>query len=299
MPHCQLISGEVRALPGAPAPRPGALLQRFRALGVSATQTRTAAFRQLVPQAPAPVVAHARILRGGPRAVVPSARPTVRGYSIRHSRIRQPTGFISPRLLAAAMPPARHASPASALRSPILVRCCRPCQPAETCAISAAPCAFSAIFFIAQRDAIWCRGSLMAGVMCLGVGWASVRSCCQAGSHHRPEQGRIRRAAACGFCGPARYLAAVRCIGRRWGSPSRRGIMVRVPGLGVSGAGVVRGAARMGRLAAGLAGFRAAARRPVTCTGAVAGMVTELAAGVKPAVPGGSLAGPRRPRRPR
>jgi hypothetical protein len=38
---------------------PGALLQQFRALGVSATQTRTAAFRQLVLQAPAPVVAHA------------------------------------------------------------------------------------------------------------------------------------------------------------------------------------------------------------------------------------------------
>jgi hypothetical protein len=64
-------------------------------------------------------------------------------------------------------------------------------------------------------------------------------------------------------------------------------------------AGLVRGAARTGRLAAGLAGFRAAARRPVTCTGAVAVVATELAASVKPAVPGGTLAGPRRSRRPR
>jgi hypothetical protein len=38
---------------------PGALLQQLRALGVPVTQTRTAAFRQLVLQAPAPVVAHA------------------------------------------------------------------------------------------------------------------------------------------------------------------------------------------------------------------------------------------------
>lgn len=38
---------------------PGALLQQFRALGVPTTQTRTAAFRQLVLQAPAPVVARA------------------------------------------------------------------------------------------------------------------------------------------------------------------------------------------------------------------------------------------------
>ena len=45
MPHCQLISGEVGALPGAPPFTPGALLQQFRALGVSAIQTRTAAFR--------------------------------------------------------------------------------------------------------------------------------------------------------------------------------------------------------------------------------------------------------------
>jgi hypothetical protein len=38
---------------------PGALVQQLRALGVAATQTRTAAFRQLVLQAPAPVVARA------------------------------------------------------------------------------------------------------------------------------------------------------------------------------------------------------------------------------------------------
>ena len=40
---------------------PGALVQQFRALGVAATQTRTAAFRQLVLQAPAPVVARPRL----------------------------------------------------------------------------------------------------------------------------------------------------------------------------------------------------------------------------------------------
>jgi hypothetical protein len=38
---------------------PGALLQQLRALGLPVTQTRTAAFRQLVLQAPAPVIAHA------------------------------------------------------------------------------------------------------------------------------------------------------------------------------------------------------------------------------------------------
>ena len=38
---------------------PGALVQQLRAHGVAATQTRTAAFRQLVLQAPAPVVARA------------------------------------------------------------------------------------------------------------------------------------------------------------------------------------------------------------------------------------------------
>jgi hypothetical protein len=38
---------------------PGALLRQFRALGIPAAQARTAAFRQLVLQAPAPVVAHA------------------------------------------------------------------------------------------------------------------------------------------------------------------------------------------------------------------------------------------------
>jgi hypothetical protein len=54
MPHCQLISGEVRALPGAPSFTPGALVQQFRAFGVSATQARTAAFRRLVLQALAP-----------------------------------------------------------------------------------------------------------------------------------------------------------------------------------------------------------------------------------------------------
>jgi hypothetical protein len=69
-------------------------------------------------------------------------------------------------------------------------------------------------------------------------------------------------------------------------------------GLAVSGAGLVRGAARTGRVAAGLAGFRAAARGPVTRTSGAAVMVTEPA-GVKPAGPGGSLAGPRRPGRPR
>jgi hypothetical protein len=37
---------------------PGAFLQQFRALGIP-TQVRTVAFRQLVLQAPAPVVAHA------------------------------------------------------------------------------------------------------------------------------------------------------------------------------------------------------------------------------------------------
>jgi hypothetical protein len=41
------------------------------------------------------------------------------------------------------------------------------------------------------------------------------------------------------------------------------------------------------------------ARRPVRCTGGVVVVVTKLAASVKPAVPGGSLAGPRRPRRTR
>jgi hypothetical protein len=48
--------------PGGRAGQPltaGALLQQIRALGIPATQTRTAAFRQLVLQAPAPVVAHA------------------------------------------------------------------------------------------------------------------------------------------------------------------------------------------------------------------------------------------------
>lgn len=38
---------------------PGALLQQLRALGLPVAQTRTAAFRQLVLQAPAPVVAQA------------------------------------------------------------------------------------------------------------------------------------------------------------------------------------------------------------------------------------------------
>jgi hypothetical protein len=38
---------------------PGALLQQLRALGLPVTQTRTAAFRQLVLQAPAPVIAQA------------------------------------------------------------------------------------------------------------------------------------------------------------------------------------------------------------------------------------------------
>jgi hypothetical protein len=38
---------------------PGAFLQQLRAHGVPVTQTRTAAFRQLVLQAPAPVVAQA------------------------------------------------------------------------------------------------------------------------------------------------------------------------------------------------------------------------------------------------
>jgi hypothetical protein len=38
---------------------PGALVQQFRALGLLATQVGTAAFRQLVLQAPAPMVAHA------------------------------------------------------------------------------------------------------------------------------------------------------------------------------------------------------------------------------------------------
>ena len=38
---------------------PGAFAQQCRAPGVAATQTRTAAFRQLVLQAPAPVVARA------------------------------------------------------------------------------------------------------------------------------------------------------------------------------------------------------------------------------------------------
>ena len=48
--------------PGGRAGQPltaGALLQQLHALGVHATQTRTAAFRQLVLQAPAPVVAKA------------------------------------------------------------------------------------------------------------------------------------------------------------------------------------------------------------------------------------------------
>ena len=38
----------------------------------------------------------------------------------------------------------------------------------QTDAGKAAPRAFSAISFVTQRDAIWCRGSLMAGVTCLG-----------------------------------------------------------------------------------------------------------------------------------
>ncbi|WP_242911470.1 hypothetical protein [Actinomadura terrae] len=48
--------------PGGRAGRPltpGALHQQLRALGLPVAQTRTAAFRQLVLQAPAPVVAQA------------------------------------------------------------------------------------------------------------------------------------------------------------------------------------------------------------------------------------------------
>jgi len=183
---------------------------------------------------------------GRPRAVVPSARPTVRGYSIRHSRIRQPTGFISPRLLAAATPPARHTSPASALRSPILVRCCRPCQPAETCAISAAPCAFSAIFFIAQRDAIWCRGSLMAGVMCLGgrLGVGPVvlpsgePSSAGAGPHQACCRVRFLRACQVSGCGEMhRPAVGISFASRDHGSGPRPGGERgrRGPGCGTNG----------------------------------------------------------------
>lgn len=48
--------------PGGRAGRPltpGALLQQFRTLGIHVTQTRTAAVRQLVLQAPGPVIAQA------------------------------------------------------------------------------------------------------------------------------------------------------------------------------------------------------------------------------------------------
>lgn len=55
-PHCDWLFPGGRA--GQPL-TPGALLQQLRALGVPVTQTRTAAFRQLVLQAPAPVIAHA------------------------------------------------------------------------------------------------------------------------------------------------------------------------------------------------------------------------------------------------
>ncbi len=44
--------------PGQPL-TPGALLRQLRAHGVPVTQARTAAFRQLVLQAPAPVIARA------------------------------------------------------------------------------------------------------------------------------------------------------------------------------------------------------------------------------------------------
>jgi hypothetical protein len=53
-PACDWLSLGGRA--GQPI-TPGALLQQLRAHGVPVTRTRTAAFRQLVLQAPAPVVA--------------------------------------------------------------------------------------------------------------------------------------------------------------------------------------------------------------------------------------------------
>jgi hypothetical protein len=66
---------------------PGALLQQFRVLGIHATQTRTSAFRQLVLQAPAPVVARAlgygygtatnhAIAGGGTWSRYPAVHPT-------------------------------------------------------------------------------------------------------------------------------------------------------------------------------------------------------------------------------
>jgi hypothetical protein len=75
-------------------------LQQFRALGVSATQTRTAASRQLVLQAPAPVVARALgyspgtatqhvIAAGGTWNRYPATRAE---DLLRRSQIRQCTG---------------------------------------------------------------------------------------------------------------------------------------------------------------------------------------------------------------
>jgi hypothetical protein len=76
------------------------LRQRLRALGVPATQARTAAFRQLVLQAPAPVVARALgysdqtatshvIAAGGTWSRYPAIRPgkpASGGRQIAHGR---------------------------------------------------------------------------------------------------------------------------------------------------------------------------------------------------------------------
>jgi hypothetical protein len=144
-------------------------------------------------------------------------------------------------------------------------------------AYRSAPCAFSAIFFITRRDAIWCCGSLVAGVTCLG-GRPGVCPVVLPGGE------------------PSSAGAGAHQAGGG-GSPSRGGVMVQVPrpggGRGRPGPGC--GTDR----SPGWPGSGRRPARPVACTGAVAVVVTELAASVKPAVPGGSLAGPRRPRRPR
>lgn len=96
---------------------------------------------------------------------------------------------------------------------------------------TAAPCAFSVISFITQRDAIWCRDCLMAGATCLG-GRPGVRpvvlpsgepSSAGAGPHQACCRVRFLRACQVSGCGEMH--------GRRWGSSSRRGSWFRSPGL--------------------------------------------------------------------
>jgi hypothetical protein len=149
------------------------------------------------------------------------------------------------------------------------------------------------------RDAIWVPRladgrSDLSGASMAGAPPVVLSS----GSHHRPGQGRIRLVAVrlartCQVCG---------CGEMHWpdggGPPSRREDLGSQIPAAWRWAGPTRFGVRHERVAWS-AGFGAAARRPLTCTGAVAVVVTELAARVKPAVPGGSLAGPRRPRRTR